>query len=104
MAKKASSTSSDATLVVDHLWKVFGPNADKIIGSPDAELPRPEMLAKTGCVAAVKDISFEVAPGEVFVVMGLSGSGKSTLVRCLTRLIEPTAGPVLTGGGDAPGA
>ena len=41
---------------------------------------------------AVKDVSFDVAPGEVFVVMGLSGSGKSTLVRMLTRLIEPTAG------------
>jgi glycine betaine/proline transport system ATP-binding protein len=44
---------------------------------------------------AVRDVSFEVRPGEVFVVMGLSGSGKSTLVRCLTRLIEPTFGHVL---------
>ena len=81
---------------MQNLWKVFGPKgkADNIIGTPDADLPRPEMLAKTGCVAAVKDISFDVAPGEVFVVMGLSGSGKSTLVRCLTRLIEPTAGTV----------
>ena len=100
MSKKAPSTSSDATLVVDDLWKVFGPNAGKIIGSPDADLPRPEMLAKTGCVAAVKDISFRVAPGEVFVVMGLSGSGKSTLVRCLTRLIEPTSGTVVIDGND----
>ena len=40
------------------------------------------------------------APGEVFVVMGLSGSGKSTLVRCLTRLIEPTAGEVVFQGED----
>ncbi len=77
---------------VKELWKVFGPKADSIIGTPDADLPRPELLKKTGCVAAVKDVSFDVAPGEVFVVMGLSGSGKSTLVRCLTRLIEPTAG------------
>ena len=44
--------------------------------------------------------SFDVAPGEVFVVMGLSGSGKSTLVRCLTRLIEPTAGEVIFQGED----
>jgi glycine betaine/proline transport system ATP-binding protein len=90
---KASSTSEPA-LEVSDLWKVFGPNADHLVGTPDAELPRSELLAKTGCVLAVKDISFTVAPGEVFVVMGLSGSGKSTLVRCLTRLIEPTAGTV----------
>ena len=67
---------------------------------PDADLSAPEMLERTGCVAAVKDVSFDVAPGEVFVVMGLSGSGKSTLVRCLTRLIEPTAGKVELGDGD----
>jgi glycine betaine/proline transport system ATP-binding protein len=47
---------------------------------------------------AVRDVSFEVRPGEVFVVMGLSGSGKSTLVRCLTRLIEPTSGEVCLDG------
>src|SRR5215213_8811208 len=95
-----TSTSHDPTLHVDSLWKVFGPRPDKIIGTPDADLPRQEMLAKTGCVVAVKDISFDVAPGEVFVVMGLSGSGKSTLVRCLTRLIEPTAGTVAIDGED----
>ncbi len=91
---------SDAALSVHELWKVFGPKADRIIGSADADLPRPELLSKTGCVAAVKDVSFDVAPGEVFVVMGLSGSGKSTLVRCLTRLIEPTAGRIDLDGED----
>jgi glycine betaine/proline transport system ATP-binding protein len=92
--------STDSALSVRDLWKIFGPKAHRIIGTPDAELPRGELLAKTGCVAAVKDVSFDVAPGEVFVVMGLSGSGKSTLVRCLTRLIEPTSGNVLIDGED----
>ena len=50
--------------------------------------------------SAIRDVSFDVAPGEVFVVMGLSGSGKSTLVRLLTRLIEPTAGTVTLYGDD----
>ena len=82
------------------VWKIFGPKADSIIGTPDAELPRSELRAKTGCVAAVNDVSLEVWPGEVFVVMGLSGSGKSTLVRTLIRLIEPTAGAIAIAGQD----
>ena len=83
------------------LWKVFGPKADQV---PDSEelrgLTRRELMDRTGCTAAVRDVNFEVAPGEVFVVMGLSGSGKSTLVRCLTRLIEPTAGEIVFEGED----
>ncbi|MCX6541948.1 MAG: ATP-binding cassette domain-containing protein, partial [Actinobacteria bacterium] len=78
---------TESAISVHDLWKVFGPKADRIMNSPDADLPRAELEAKTGCVVAMRDINLEVAPGEVFVVMGLSGSGKSTLVRCLTRLI-----------------
>jgi glycine betaine/proline transport system ATP-binding protein len=101
-ATETTASTDDAALSVQQLWKVFGPKgrADKLPGTVDADLPRPEMLKKTGCLAAVKDISFDVAPGEVFVVMGLSGSGKSTLVRCLTRLIEPTQGDVIIDGNN----
>ena len=74
-------------IAVADLWKVFGPRADRVVGTPLAELSPGELRARTGCLAAVRDVSFDVRPGEVFVVMGLSGSGKSTLVRCLTRLI-----------------
>jgi glycine betaine/proline transport system ATP-binding protein len=85
---------------VRNLWKVFGPQADKIVGTPYADLPRDQLLADTGCTAAVRDVTFDVAEGEVFVVMGLSGSGKSTLVRCLTRLVDSTAGEVIIEGED----
>jgi glycine betaine/proline transport system ATP-binding protein len=98
--ERETTPTVDAALSVLNLWKIFGRGADKIIGTPDAELPRAELKEKTGCVVGVKDVSFEVSPGEVFVVMGLSGSGKSTLVRCLTRLIEPTSGQVVIDGHD----
>jgi glycine betaine/proline transport system ATP-binding protein len=88
------------TLSVRDLWKVFGPAEHKTIGTPDADLPRDELRKKTGSMVALREVSFDVWPGEVFVVMGLSGSGKSTLVRCITRLIEPTAGEVLLDGED----
>jgi glycine betaine/proline transport system ATP-binding protein len=92
--------ATEATVSCRNVWKVFGPRPERILASPDADLPRAELLEKTGCVAAVRDISFDVRPNEHFVVMGLSGSGKSTLVRCLSRLIEPTSGHVLLDGED----
>ena len=82
------------------LWKVFGPRPEAIVGSELATLSRAELLERTGCVAAVRDVSFDVRVGELFVVMGLSGSGKSTLVRCLSRLIDPTAGEISIDGRD----
>jgi glycine betaine/proline transport system ATP-binding protein len=96
----APAVSPDAAIAVRDLWKVYGPRPERIVGSADADLPRRELEAKLGNVVAMRDISFDVAPGEVFVVMGLSGSGKSTLIRCLTRLIEPTSGSVRIGATD----
>ena len=100
----SSNGNARPLIKADGIWKIFGRNADKVVGTPDADLPRSELRAKTGCVAAVRDVSFEVYPGEVFVVMGLSGSGKSTLVRTLIRLIEPTAGRIELDGRDVTAA
>ena len=96
-----SARPTDPAIAVRGLWKVFGPRADAVPTSDELRaLSRRELLDRTGCTAAVRDVSFDVAPGEMFVVMGLSGSGKSTLVRCLTRLVEPTAGQILFDGQD----
>ncbi|TLS44503.1 betaine/proline/choline family ABC transporter ATP-binding protein [Streptomyces montanus] len=109
-SSSASSSSSSSggvgkagspVFAVDGLWKVFGPKAERIPGDSGlTDLGPAELRARTGCTAAVRDVGFEVRKGEVFVVMGLSGSGKSTLVRCLTRLIEPTAGSISIDGED----
>lgn len=89
------------TLSVRNLSKVFGPAESKLkAGDPRLELSNAEFRRQTASTVAVRDVSFDVREGEVFVVMGLSGSGKSTLVRCLTRLIEPTLGEVLLDGED----
>ncbi|MFJ4747752.1 quaternary amine ABC transporter ATP-binding protein [Streptomyces albogriseolus] len=97
----ASGAEAPPVFSVDGLWKVFGPRADRVPADPAlASLDAAELRARTGCTAAVRDVSFDVRKGEVFVVMGLSGSGKSTLVRCLTRLIEPTAGRIVIDGED----
>ncbi len=89
---------------VRDLWKVYGPRAERIVGAPEADLPRGELQARSGNVVAMREVSLDVAPGEVFVVMGLSGSGKSTLIRCITRLIEPTSGRVVVDGADVTAA
>ena len=59
-----------------------------------------QVLAETGCVVGVNDLSLSIGTGEIFVIMGLSGSGKSTLVRHFNRLIDPTSGAILVDGVD----
>ncbi len=85
---------TEAKLICRGVWKLFGPRAAETLRAlgPGAS---PEALAASGLVPAVRDVDLAVGEGEIFVIMGLSGSGKSTLVRCLSRLIEPTAGEIL---------
>ncbi len=83
-----------------NIWKIFGPNPKYVLESMDSEASPSEIMAKTGHGVAVRDVSLDIAKGEIFVVMGLSGSGKSTLVRCLSRLIEPTIGQVIIDDAD----
>jgi phosphonate transport system ATP-binding protein len=48
----------------------------------------------------LKDVSFQVDADDFFAIIGPSGAGKSTLIRCVNRLVEPTAGRVLFHGVD----
>jgi glycine betaine/proline transport system ATP-binding protein len=80
---------------VNNLWKIFG-EMDTMVAPSD-----PNFLAaleNSSAVTAIRDASFTVNKGEIFVIMGLSGSGKSTLIRCLLRLIEPSYGNIIIKG------
>jgi len=74
------------------VWKLYGTRPGKFL----SENPQPtsDDLRQAGLIGAVRAANVQIHQGEIFVIMGLSGSGKSTLVRCLSRLIEPTAGEI----------
>jgi len=97
---KTVSAKGKVRVEVNGLWKIFGSGTEQIIGSELQSESKETILEKTGCVVAVRGVSFKVKQGEFFVIMGLSGSGKSTLIRMLLRLIEPTAGELLIDGED----
>ena len=53
-----------------------------------------------GNFTLMKDISFQVNKGDIFIIMGASGGGKSTLLKALTGLLEPFSGQICIGGTD----
>ncbi|MGI9494357.1 MAG: ATP-binding cassette domain-containing protein, partial [Geminicoccaceae bacterium] len=95
-------------ITCDDLWMVFGAKAEDGLTKARRDhqdvTATAERLSEQGLIPAVCGVSFEVKEGELFVIMGLSGSGKSTVIRCLSRLIEPTAGKVDIDGDDILGA
>lgn len=90
-------TKPPPKLVCRNVWKIFGAGAVAFLDA-SARPVASDDLRRAGLVGAVRDVNLEVREGEIFVIMGLSGSGKSTLVRCLSRLVEPTAGEILFNG------
>src|SRR5437879_1494628 len=87
-------------LKVENLYKIFAASPEKAMAMLRTGGAKEEVLAKTGAVVGLNDISFSVPSGAIYVIMGLSGSGKSTLARCINRLNQPTAGRILLDGQD----
>ena len=79
---------------VEEVSKVFGPDPHLALAALKDGRTKSQIQADTGHVVGIDRASFELAPGEVFCIMGLSGRGKSTLIRCVNRIIEPTTGRI----------
>ena len=83
-----------------NVWKVYGEQPEQFFQTkPSSDVGEATALSNrirdAEHIVAAANVSFDVHVGEIFVIMGLSGSGKSTMVRCLSRIVEPTAGEIL---------
>lgn len=92
--------ASTNKIVVSNVFKIFGNRPEQALALLKNGKSKDQVLAETGCVVGVNDLSLTIGSGELFVIMGLSGSGKSTLVRHFNRLIDPTSGRILVDGED----
>ena len=86
-------------LVANNVNKYFGGGLDYRRLLPWS---RPDN-GKGGPVQVLRDISFEIRPGEIFGLIGANGSGKSTLIRILSTLLLPDGGDVRIFGLDVVG-
>jgi len=87
---------------VDHASVMFKLTHDRILSLKEFALALITRQLKYEEFWAVKDVSFEVSPGEVVGIIGRNGAGKSTLLKVISGILRPTKGTVTVGGRIVP--
>lgn len=95
-----STVNPKVKISCEKLWKVFGDAAESACRSSGFNQANRDDFTDLGGIIGAESVSIQVAPGELFVIMGLSGSGKSTVLRCMAQLQRPSLGSVMLDGQD----
>jgi len=100
---RGSRQVSAGHILFDHVWFAYNakPDSTHAAGMPDpgSRIPDPESESAEPSFV-LRDISFEVKPGERVGVVGATGAGKSTLINLLLRFYDVTRGRILVDGID----
>jgi ABC-type polysaccharide/polyol phosphate transport system ATPase subunit len=92
--------SRDGEIRVEHLWKRFRQDAAGALLSEQMRRLAQRVRGRSGASWrwALRDVSFQVEPGEAVGLIGTNGSGKSTLLKVLAGVMFPYAGRTQAGG------
>jgi ATP-binding cassette, subfamily B, multidrug efflux pump len=105
-AASSEQRRSEGHIVFDHVWFAYDAKSgsSRAAGMPDPGSrttdPGESQSAKESENFVLRDVSFEVTPGERVGVVGATGAGKSTLINLLLRFYDVTRGRILVDGMD----